>query len=68
MIELVYYFTVRLFFSLFCVRARPEEIKPSMAKHQTRGIGQFSSPQASTTTSNLNYGTRKRVMEVAGEY
>lgn len=51
-----------------CVRAHPEEMKPSMAKHETRGTGQYSSTQASATTSNLNCGRRNRVMEAAGEH
>ena len=67
-IELVYHFTVRLLCSLMCMRALPEEMNPSMAKHETRGTGQQSSPIASTTTSNLNNGRRNRAMEAADGY
>lgn len=67
-IELVYHFTIRIISSLLCMRAHPEEIKPWMAKHETRGTGQHFSRQASTSTSNLNNGRRNRAMEAAGGY
>jgi hypothetical protein len=68
MIELVYYFTVRILCSLLCLSAHPEEIKPWMAKHETRGTGQHFSRRASTSKSNLNKGRRNRAMEAAGGY
>jgi hypothetical protein len=67
-IELVYHFTIRLLCSLLCIRAQPEEMNPSMAKHETRGTSQHFSLQASNTTSNLNNGRRNRAMEAAGGY
>jgi hypothetical protein len=65
-IELVYHFTIRLLCWLLCMRAHPEEMKPSMAKHETLRTGQYFSPQVSTTTSNLNNGRKNRAMELAG--
>jgi hypothetical protein len=67
-IELVYHFTIRLLCSLLCMRTHPEEMKPSIVKHKTRGTGQHFSPQASTITSSLNNGRRSRGMEAAGRY
>jgi hypothetical protein len=67
-IELVYHFTVRILCSLLCMRTLPEEINPSMAKHETRGTGQHFSPQMSTSTSDLNNGRRNRTLEAAGVY
>ena len=67
-IELVYHFTVRLLCSLLCTGIHPEEMNPPMAKHEVRGNGQHFSPQASTTTPNLNNGRRNRAMEDAGGY
>jgi hypothetical protein len=67
-IELVYHFTIRILCSLLCMRAYPEEMNPSMAKHERRGTGQHFSPQASTTTSNLDNGRRNRALEAAGGY
>jgi len=67
-IELVYHFTIRLLCSLLCMDTHPEEMKPSMAKHEIQGTVQNFSPQALTITSNLNNGRRNRAKEAAVGY